>query len=59
MKEYTEQELAEYDGKNGRSAYLAHSGKVYDFSSFLWKMEHIKFYPPFFHGSPERMLFYL
>jgi predicted heme/steroid binding protein len=38
MKEYTEQELAEYDGKNGRSVYLAYEGKVYDVSSsFLWR----------------------
>ena len=38
MKEYTEQELAKYDGKEGRPAYLAYDGKVYDVSSsFLWK----------------------
>lgn len=37
MKKYTEQELVEYDGKNGRSVYLAYEGKVYDVSSsFLW-----------------------
>lgn len=38
MKEFTEKELAQYDGKNGNPAYVAYKGKVYDVSkSFLWK----------------------
>ncbi|MEM1514818.1 MAG: cytochrome b5 domain-containing protein [Candidatus Bathyarchaeia archaeon] len=38
MREFTEEELAKYDGKNGRPTYIAYDGKVYDVStSFLWK----------------------
>jgi predicted heme/steroid binding protein len=38
LKEFTVRELSEYDGKNGRPAYIAYRGKVYDVSnSFLWK----------------------
>jgi predicted heme/steroid binding protein len=38
MRELTEGELAQYDGKNGNAAYIAYKGKVYDISaSFLWK----------------------
>jgi predicted heme/steroid binding protein len=38
MKEFTEEELAQYDGKNGKLAYVAYKGKVYDVTdSFLWK----------------------
>ncbi|MEM1716039.1 MAG: cytochrome b5 domain-containing protein [Candidatus Bathyarchaeia archaeon] len=38
MREFTEEELAKYDGKNGRPTYIAYDGKVYDIStSFLWK----------------------
>ncbi len=38
MKEFTEKELAQYNGKNGNPAYVAYKGKVYDVStSFLWK----------------------
>jgi predicted heme/steroid binding protein len=38
MKEFTEEELAQYNGRNGRPAYAAYKGKVYDLSnSFLWK----------------------
>lgn len=38
MKEFTREELAFYDGKEGRSAYVGYEGKVYDVSaSFLWK----------------------
>ena len=34
----TIQELKNYDGKNGRKAYIAYKGKIYDVSeSFLWK----------------------
>jgi predicted heme/steroid binding protein len=37
MKEFSKEELARYDGKNGRPAYAAYKGKVYDLSgSFLW-----------------------
>jgi len=38
MKEYSKEELARYNGKNGNPAYVAYKGKVYDVSaSFLWK----------------------
>jgi predicted heme/steroid binding protein len=38
MKEFTEEELAQYNGKNGNPGYVAYKGKVYDVSaSFLWK----------------------
>jgi predicted heme/steroid binding protein len=38
MKEYSEKELAEYNGKNGRPAYVAYDGKVHNVSEgFLWK----------------------
>ncbi|MBC7190561.1 cytochrome B5 [Candidatus Aerophobetes bacterium] len=37
-QKFTEKELVFYDGKNGRPAYIAFKGKVYDVSaSFLWK----------------------
>lgn len=37
MKEYTLEELAEYDGKNGKT-YVAYQGQVYDVSdSDLWE----------------------
>jgi predicted heme/steroid binding protein len=36
MKEYTREELAEYNGKNGK-VYVAYQGQVYDLSeSYLW-----------------------
>jgi predicted heme/steroid binding protein len=38
MKEFTEKELAQYNGRNGKPAYVGYKGKVYDVSSsFLWK----------------------
>ena len=38
MKRFTEEALAEYNGKNGKPVYIAHDGKVYDVSeSKLWK----------------------
>ena len=38
MKNFTEQELAAYDGKKGNSAYICHDGKIYDVSqSKLWR----------------------
>jgi len=38
MKEFTEEELAQYDGRNGNPAYVGYKGNVYDVSnSFLWK----------------------
>ncbi len=38
MKEITKRELALCDGKDGRPAWVAVSGKVYDVSqSFLWQ----------------------
>ncbi len=38
MKEFNEEDLAQYDGKNGNLAYVAYKGKVYDVTeSFLWK----------------------
>ncbi len=38
LKEYTLEELAEYNGKNG-TIYVAYQGQVYDVSSdsYLWK----------------------
>ncbi len=36
-KKFTLQDLAQYDGKNGRPVYIAHKGKVYDVSaSVFW-----------------------
>jgi predicted heme/steroid binding protein len=38
MREFTEEELARYDGKDGAPAYIACDGKVYDVSnSFHWR----------------------
>ncbi len=38
MKEFDPEELAKYDGKEGRSVHIAHQGKVVDVSnSKLWK----------------------
>ena len=38
MRRFTAEELASYDGRDGRPAYVAWAGKVYDVSeSFLWK----------------------
>jgi len=38
LREFTAQELAEYDGREGRPAYVAFGGTVYDVStSPLWK----------------------
>jgi predicted heme/steroid binding protein len=35
---FTREELARYNGKNGTPAYVAYKGKVYDVSgSFLWQ----------------------
>lgn len=37
MKEYTLEELAQYNGKNGK-IYIAYQGQVYDLSdSYLWE----------------------
>ncbi|MEM2106461.1 MAG: cytochrome b5 domain-containing protein [Candidatus Bathyarchaeia archaeon] len=38
MKEFTEEELTKYNGKNGKPAYVGYKEKVYDVStSFLWR----------------------
>lgn len=38
MRIFTQDELHQYDGKEGRPAYVAFQGKVYDVSaSFLWR----------------------
>jgi len=38
MRAFTREELSKYDGKDGRAAYVAYKGKVYDVSqSFHWK----------------------
>ena len=38
IKEFTLEELAKYNGKNGNAAYVAIQGIVYDVSnSYLWK----------------------
>ena len=37
LKTFTREEIAHFDGKEGRPAYIAYAGKVYDVSnSFLW-----------------------
>jgi predicted heme/steroid binding protein len=37
LKEFSNEELARYNGKDGVPAYVAYKGKVYDVStSFLW-----------------------
>jgi predicted heme/steroid binding protein len=38
MRKFTAETLAQYNGKNGASAYIAYAGKVYDVTnSFLWQ----------------------
>ncbi|RLE29235.1 cytochrome B5 [Candidatus Acetothermia bacterium] len=38
MREFTPEELARFDGREGRPAYVGYQGKVYDVSgSFLWQ----------------------
>jgi predicted heme/steroid binding protein len=38
MRRFTKEELAQYDGKDGRPAFIAFEGRVYDVSrSFLWQ----------------------
>ena len=38
IKEFTLEELAKYNGKNMKAAYVAYQGIVYDVSnSYLWK----------------------
>jgi pyruvate ferredoxin oxidoreductase beta subunit len=38
LKKFTLEELAKFDGKEGRPAYVAYKGKVYDLSeSWLWE----------------------
>ena len=38
MREFTKEEFAWYNGKNGNPTYIAYKGKVYDVTtSFLWK----------------------
>ena len=37
MKDFTVEELAEFDGRDGRPAYVAYEGVVYDVSeSAMW-----------------------
>lgn len=37
MKKFTLEELKQYDGREGRPAYIAYKGKVYDVTdSYLW-----------------------
>jgi predicted heme/steroid binding protein len=37
LKKFTPDELKQYDGKDGRPAYVAFNGKVYDVTeSFMW-----------------------
>jgi predicted heme/steroid binding protein len=38
MRTFTREELQKFDGREGRPAYVAFRGKVYDVSgSFLWR----------------------
>ena len=38
MKEFTQEELATYDGKDGKPVYIAHKGKIYDVTeSKMWR----------------------
>jgi predicted heme/steroid binding protein len=38
LRKFTNKELEEYNGKNGKPAYIAYQGKVYDISrSDLWR----------------------
>jgi len=37
LRKFTPEELKQYDGREGRPAYIVYKGKVYDVSnSFLW-----------------------
>ena len=37
MKEFTREQLAQFNGKDGQPAYVAYDGKVYDMSdSAMW-----------------------
>jgi len=37
LRQFTLEELKQYDGKDGRPAYIAYKGKVYDVTdSYLW-----------------------
>ena len=37
LRKFTLEELKQYDGKNGRPAYIAFKGKVYDVAdNYLW-----------------------
>jgi predicted heme/steroid binding protein/uncharacterized membrane protein len=47
MKEFDEQELSEYNGRDGKPVYIAHKGNVYDVSqSKLWRTGlHMKRHP--------------
>jgi len=38
MKAFTKEQVAQYNGKNGKPAYVIYKGTVYNLSaSFLWK----------------------
>jgi len=38
LRKFTLEELWQYDGRDGRPAYIAYEGKVYDVTdSYLWK----------------------
>ena len=38
MRRFTKEELLQYNGRNGRPAFIAYEGKVYDVTeSFLWQ----------------------
>jgi predicted heme/steroid binding protein len=38
MEQYSLKELSRFDGRDGRAAYIAYRGNIYDVTdSFLWK----------------------
>jgi hypothetical protein len=62
MKEFTEKELALYNGENGKPAYVAYKGKVYSGKKLLRDFPWLEFYviqtchrrhPDLYYGTIE------